>query len=246
MTYDTTVIKDPVGLHTLEVISKADRFNYWMFDQFRDHLKGEVLEIGSGIGNVSKLVIRDGHMITLSDYNRDYCQILKANFSTNKSVREVLQIDLLDAAFKDRFSSYKEKFDSIFLLNVIEHIPDDNLAIRNCSYLLKKGGHLVVLAPAYSWLYCNFDKELGHYKRYTLGSMTSLLNNHNFKIVKGSYFNFTGIAGWLVFGKLLRRKMLGNGEMSVFNKLVPLSKYFDKLIRNKIGLSIIVTGKKDT
>ena len=141
--------KDLVGLHTLEVIAKADRFNKWMYDQFKHQLKGEILEIGSGIGNISQLVIEEGCSITLSDYNDQYCESLRKKFSQYSNVRGVMRIDLLDPDFENKYSFYKEKFDSIFLLNVIEHIEDDLLAIKNCNYLLRAGGHLILLAPAY-------------------------------------------------------------------------------------------------
>jgi len=236
--------KDPVGLHTLEVISKADLFNKWMYDQFRHQLKSEILEIGSGIGNISKLVIEEDHFITLSDYNEEYCEKLKKQFTGNKNVREIIRIDLLHPDFENRYFSYKEKFDSIFLLNVIEHIKDDLLAVKNCNYLLKPGGHLILLAPAFSWLYSSFDKQLGHYRRYSLKSLSSLLEKNNFNLLSSSYFNFAGIGGWLIFGKLLHQKMLSKGEMSAFNKIVPIAKVIDKLFAKKIGLSIIVTGIK--
>ncbi len=236
--------KDPVGLHTLEVIAKADRFNRWMYDQFKHQLKGEILEIGSGIGNISKLVIKEGHVLTLSDYSEEYCEVLKKKFQGITNVKEITSIDLLHPDFKNKYSAYKDKFDSIFLLNVIEHIKDDDLAINNCQYLLKKKGHLILLAPAYPWLYASFDKQLGHCRRYSLRSLRGLLKKNNFNILSGSYFNFTGIAGWLVFGKILNQKMLSSGEMAAFNKIVPFAKIIDKIFAKKIGLSIIVTGIK--
>lgn len=239
-----TTIKDPVGLHTLEVIAKANHFNKWMYDQFREQLKGEVLEIGSGIGNISRLVIEEGHYITLADYNKEYCDTLEKKFSSTKNVREVLQVDLLDPDFENRFSAYKGKFDSLFLLNVIEHIENDLSAVKNCRHLLKPGGNLIVLAPAWSWLYCRLDKELGHHRRYSLKSMSSLLQKENFSILSGSYFNFAGMAGWFLFGKIFRKKMLGGGEMSAFNSIVPIAKFIDKLLGKNAGLSIIVTGIK--
>jgi len=162
----TLTSKDPVGLHTLEVIAKADRFNKWMYEQFKHQLKGEILEIGSGIGNISKLVIGEGHSITLSDYNEEYCESLKTEFSQNKNVREIISIDLLHRDFENKYACYKKKFDSIFLLNVIEHIEDDLMAVKNCSYLLTEKGHLILLAPAYAWLYSSFDKQLGHFRNY--------------------------------------------------------------------------------
>ncbi len=245
MNLNTTATKDPVGLHTLEVIAKADRFNRWMYDQFKHQLKGEVLEIGSGIGNISKLVIDEGHSITLSDYNEEYCENLKEKFSSLKNVSEIISIDLLHHDFENKYELYKNKFDSIFLLNVIEHIEDDQLAIKNCNYLLKSKGHLILLAPAYSWLYSSFDKQLGHYRRYSLLSLKKLLTKEKFNILSGSYFNFAGIGGWLLFGKILNKKMLSSGEMSAFNKIVPIAKFIDRLFGKKTGLSIIVTGIKN-
>ena len=244
MTVDTKEPNDPVGLHTLKVLAKAERFNRWMYDQIKHHLKGEILEIGSGIGNISKLVIESDHFITLSDYSKEYCDLLKENFSTNKNVRSLIQIDLLQPDFEKRFSAYKEKFDSIFLLNVIEHIEDDKLSIKNCKYLLKPGGHLILLAPAYSWLFGTFDKQLGHFRRYTIKTLSDLLEKQHFEISSGSYFNITGIAGWFLFGKIFRRRMLGKGEMSAFNSIVPFAKLTDRILAKKAGLSIIITGIK--
>lgn len=74
---DTISGYDPVGSHTLQVIAKAGKFNRWMYEQFSPLLKGEILEIGSGIGNISDLVIAEGRNITLSDYNKEYVDWLK-------------------------------------------------------------------------------------------------------------------------------------------------------------------------
>jgi len=242
---ESTSAKDLVGLHTLEVIAKADRFNQWMYGQFKHQLKGEILEIGSGIGNISQLVIEEGHTITLSDYNEEYCENLKRKFSQLSNVREVISIDLLDQNFEDKYSIYKEKFDSVFLLNVIEHIEDDEMAVKNCNYLLKSGGHLILLAPAYSWLYCTFDKQLGHFRRYSLKHLKGLLKNEGFSLLSGNYFNFTGIVGWFFFGKIMNKKMLSSGEMFAFNKIVPIAKIIDKLFGRSFGLSLIVSGIKN-
>ena len=236
--------KDPVGLQTLEAVSNADQFNKWMYDQFRGYLKGEVLEIGSGIGNISTFVISDKFSVTLSDYNEDYCTILRNKFVANPLVKDVLNIDLLADDFEIRYTAYKECFDSIFLLNVIEHINQDKKAVNNCRFLLKQNGHLILLAPAGPWLYTSFDKELGHHRRYTLRSLKALLNNNNFRIISGNHFNAIGIFGWLIYGKILKRKMLDKASMSAFDKIVPFAKFIDKLTLKKIGLSIIVTGVK--
>jgi 2-polyprenyl-3-methyl-5-hydroxy-6-metoxy-1,4-benzoquinol methylase len=234
---------DAAGSHTLQVIAKADKFNKWIYHSFSKHLHGEILEIGSGIGNISKYVIADKHRITLSDYNPEYFNWLKKYFTSYENVKEVLQIDLLHSDFMNKYGSSKEKYDCIILLNVIEHLQDDSMAIQNCLFLMKPGARLIVLAPAYQWLYCNLDKQLGHFRRYTLHSMIRLFLNYNIEISEKKYSNFLGICGWIVFGKILGKKLLG-GEVSVFNKSVPLAKMIDRIIINRAGLSVIVIGVK--
>ncbi|HRP56399.1 class I SAM-dependent methyltransferase [Agriterribacter sp.] len=236
--------KDPLGSKTLETISNASNFNQWMYAEIKPFLKGEILEIGSGIGNISRYVIADGFKITLSDFNPGYYQWLKEKFSDSQYVQNIMQIDLLHPDFQKKYSFLYEKFDSVFLLNVIEHIEDDITAVKNCKFLMKPNGHLVLLAPAYNWLYCRFDRELGHYRRYTLHSMKHILKCNGLHIHSGSYFNSAGITGWLFFGKIMNNKMIGNGEMSVFNRIVPIARILDKLTAKKIGLSVITSSIK--
>jgi SAM-dependent methyltransferase len=236
--------RDAAGSHTLQVISKANRFNKWMYDVFRKQLKGEVLEIGSGIGNISRLVLEDDLSLTLSDYNPEYFEWLKKEFSFAKNIKEIIQINLLHKNFQTEYSRFKENYDSIFLVNVIEHLEDDAKALENCRFILKPGGNLVVLAPAYQWLFCNFDKKLGHFRRYTLDSLSEVIRKNDLTITKKQYFNFAGIAGWLLFGKMLNHKLISKGEMNTFNRFVPLAKWIDKFIANKAGLSIILTAQK--
>jgi hypothetical protein len=80
------------------------------------------------------------------------------------------------------------------------------------------------LAPAYPNLYCRLDKELGHYRRYTIKKMRVILEKENFSILEMKYFNFFGIWGWLFTGKILRRKKISINEMVAFNNLVPLAR----------------------
>lgn len=236
--------KDAAGSHTLQVISRASHFNKWMYESFRNQLKGNVLEIGSGIGNISRLAMNDDFSLTLSDYNPEYLEWLKKEFSGAKKVKEILQIDLLHKRFEVEYNRLHESYDSIFMLNVIEHLEDDAGAIEHCLFMLKPGGHLVILTPAYQWLYCNFDKELGHYRRYTVEYLVTLLQKKEMTVIQKQYFNFAGIAGWLFFGKLLNRKLIGSGEMNLFDNLVPVAKWLDKFFSGKAGLSIIITAQK--
>ena len=240
---DHTSVNDPVGAQVLETIAKAGSFNQWMYGRIRPFLKGRILEIGSGIGNISAFAVEEGLTITLSDINTDYQDYLRQKFSVSHNVEGILTIDLQDPNFKTTYHQLEEKFDSIFLLNVIEHLEDDKQAVENCHFLLKKEGNLVLLAPAYAFLYCRFDRELGHFRRYTKRSLSAIFEKNSFVIISKKYFNAAGIAGWFVFGKLFNKKKIG-GEMLVFNKLTPFFKLADRIVFDKIGLSVIIAARK--
>ena len=118
------------------------------------------------------------------------------------------------------------------------------MAVSNCKYMLKQGGKLILLAPAYNFLYCDLDKNLGHYRRYTTRSLAGLLKKNQMAIIEKNIFNLAGIAGWFIWGKLFRKQQLQPGSMGIFNKAVPFIRLADRLILRKTGLSAIATGKK--
>jgi SAM-dependent methyltransferase len=235
---------DPVGANTLQVIASAKDFNQWMYQVIKPFIKGRVLEIGSGIGNISSLLVLHHQKVTLSDINADYCNYLQAKFSQHPSLENITSLDLVIPGFPEKYKDLLNSFDTIILLNVIEHIEDHNRAIQNACSLLSKNGVLIVLAPAYQTLYCPLDKGLGHFRRYTKKSMKLLLTSNGFGVASWTYFNCVGIAGWVIFGKILRRKALEAGEVNLYEFLVPLNKIIDKIMHKITGLSIICVGQK--
>jgi len=235
---------DLIGTETLNHISEAGAFNKWMYSVISPSLKGKILEIGSGIGNISDFLLNDKDPVTLSDLRSEYCEYLSKHFMNRQSLASVEQIDLADSDFENKYSSILNSFDTVFALNVIEHIENDSLAIQNCRKLLKEGGNLLILVPSYQWLYCRFDKELGHFRRYNRKSLLMLLKSNGFNVLDLFNFNAAGVFGWLLFGKLLNHKQIGQNQMQLYNNLVFLFILTDKLLFRRTGLSIIIIGRK--
>lgn len=235
---------DSVGEETLEAIGKADRFNNWMYQTIRPWCKGRTLEIGSGAGNMSKYFINDGFEIMLTDIRDSYCRKLEDQFTGNQNLLGVKNIDLADPEFDKKHKQIFSSFDTVFALNVVEHIKDDQLAVENSRKLLKNGGHLIILVPSYKAFYNQFDVSLGHYRRYTVKSLRRVFTNADFKILHQQYFNFIGLFGWFFSGRILRKDIIPKGQVRIFNALVPGFKIIDKLIFSSSGLSTIVVGKK--
>lgn len=230
---------DLEGLETLSVIEKANKFNKWMYETIKPYSKGRILEIGCGIGNISEFFINDNFDIVLSDLRDNYIEIVK-----NKFTNEVIKIDLVDVDFDTKHKDLIGTFDTVFALNVVEHIKDDHKAIENCKKLLKNQGHLIILVPAYQTLFNNFDVELEHYRRYTQKSLKQLIKANQLNIIKTFSFNVIGILGWFVSGSILKKKTIPEGQMGLFNTLVPVFKLADILTLKKIGLSVICISVK--
>jgi SAM-dependent methyltransferase len=228
---------DKEGFETLTTLATADNFNKWMFDTIRPFIKGRVLEAGSGIGNISGLLLNMGNPVCLSDLSQPYGDLLRKKFTGHPHLSDILDMDLADPLFDEKFASRFETFDTIIALNVIEHIKEDGHAVANCKKLLKPGGCLIVLVPAYQLLYNRFDKELGHYRRYSKKAMQRLISPH-LSIVRCRCFNLAGIAGWFVSGTILRKRIIPSSQMNIFNALVPLFRTLDKMVFHRLGLSV--------
>ena len=233
---------DSEGLSVLDVISSADKFNNWMYETIVPFCTGTVLEIGSGVGNISQHFIRDNKNIFLSDIRLNYRNIIRAKFGLDDT--KVIDIDITHLDFSNKYREILGKFDSVFCLNVVEHLKDDNLSIENMIKLLKNGGQLTVLVPAHQCLYNKFDVNLEHYRRYNKKTILKLMSKHG-SLIKVFYFNSIGILGWFVSGKLLKNNSIQKGEMKLYNYLVPFIKIFDRFTFNRIGLSVVCVIKKN-
>jgi len=232
---------DREGLDILLAISSADKFNKWTYQAINPFCKGKILEIGSGVGNISQFFVKENKPIFLSDIRPNYRELLKSKFMLDDD--HVLNIDIAHPNFSNQNPEILGEFDTIICLNVVEHIEDDNLAIENMLKLLKKEGHLIVLVPAFQSIFNGIDIILEHYRRYNKKTIKKLMLNHG-TLIKSFYFNSMGVLAWFIFGKLLKSKTIPEGEMKIYNYLVPIIKLIDKLVLQKVGLSIVCVIKK--
>jgi SAM-dependent methyltransferase len=215
-----------------------------MYSAISTYLHGRILEIGSGLGNISYFLLEDKQNVTLSDLRPEYCNYLSLHFKDKKSLEQVVEIDIAAKDFDSAYSHLLGTFDSLFALNVIEHIKDDSIAILNCKKLLKEQGNIIILVPSYQWLYCRFDRELGHFRRYSRNSLLNLLTANGLKVDNLFSFNAAGVAGWFLFGKLLNKKQIGEGKMKLYDNFVSPFRLIDKILLRKFGLSLIITARK--
>lgn len=233
------------GHSTLDKLSKANRINAWIYKTIKPRLNGRIIEIGSGIGNISSFIAEDGHQLMITEANENYLEILNKKFDQAKFNTEILHLNLVDPEFDLKFQQLFKSFDTVIAINVMEHIVDDLNAFENAQKLLKQHGRFIVLVPNSESLFNKLDQSLGHIRRYDKTRIHSILNQIGMHQDEFFYFNTIGVVGWWISGNLFRHQTIPQFLVNVFECLIPYTSWLDKLFRNHFGLSIIVVGSRE-
>lgn len=212
------------------------RYNRWMFERLRRWIGRSVLEIGSGIGNLSAFLV-DRDRLVLTDTREEYLSRLRQRFAGRPNV-SVARLYLPD---EDRAVA-GQRFDTVICLNVLEHVDDDISALHAIRRLLGPGGRLVLLVPALQALYGTIDRALGHHRRYNRDGLADLLRATGYTLAHIEYFNLAGIPGWWWAGRVLRRETIPGGSLKLYDALVPLFR-LERFIPWRVGQSLIAIGE---
>jgi SAM-dependent methyltransferase len=229
--------EDEYGSHILHRLEGAPRLNQWMAEAIAPYVGARVLEIGAGIGNITTwLIPRDRYVAT--DLNPHYVDYLR-NFGLGKPYIEVGRLDLEDVA---GFERYRGQFDTVICLNVLEHVRDPVLALRNMRSALVEGGRVVLYVPQSQSLYGTLDEVLGHRCRYGLEALKSELAQAGLNLETSRQFNRLGRPGWWLNAKVLKRRHFGRMQLKLFNLLAPLLKRIDRFLPGP-GLGLIASAR---
>lgn len=224
-------------LASLNDLSEAVNYNRWIFRLIEPYLGARVLDVGCGTGNFIEYL--SGRKILGLDVNSTYLSIARRKFKNNKDV-QFAQFDL-GKSFK-KFKKFKP--DTVICVNVLEHVKDDEKLIRECSSLLPPNGKLIFFTPAIPSLFGEMDRTYGHFRRYTRKELSEKMKKNGVAVDRCEYLNVSGILGWWLNGKVLKRKRIPRAQMlfydKVFNYVVAVERVFPKLL----GLSVFFVGHK--
>jgi SAM-dependent methyltransferase len=218
----------------LDRLGVAKRFNAWVFSRFRRHLGRNVLEVGCGSGNFTTLIAAEGYAVTGCDLHAPYVEIARDRLEAYPRAR-VVCADATQAEFDGGY-------DTVVLLDVLEHIEDDVGFLTRLRATLRPGGRIILKVPAYQWLFCGMDAAIGHYRRYDRTSLRETLRAGGFDVVEQRYFNVFAVLGWFLNGKLLKRTTPPAEQLAAFERLVPFFRFFEAATRIPAGISLIAVG----
>jgi glycosyltransferase involved in cell wall biosynthesis len=236
--WDTQFTEHP-GFYVLSVVTRARRYNRWILKQVQRFIGRRVLEAGSGIGNLSSLLLQRERLV-LADSDPAYVTALCHRYGERCNVR----VDLADLSRPEPYAEWRaEQLDTILSANVLEHLERDTAALERFHDLLTPGGHCIAIVPAGQWLYTVLDHELGHFRRYGRNELIQKMTTAGFEVVYTRQFSKLGSIGWAIAGRLFRVRGLSPRQMRWYDRLLPLIRLFDYVLPLP-GMSLLIVGRK--
>jgi len=227
------------GGHTLEALTAAPRFNAWMADTIRPFAGETVLELGAGIGNLTRLLLPKRKRYIATDIDHEHLARLSARFS----YRPGFESRVCDLAEDRGFAGLQASVDTVICLNVLEHVEDDASGLANIHSALKSGGRAIVLVPHDQRIFGTLDTALGHHRRYSREELRQKMERAGFVIEKMIEFNRVSRYPWWFSGRVLKREALSPGQLRLFDRLVWLWKRIDGSLPWP-PVSLIAVGRK--
>lgn len=226
----------------LERLGTARHFFDWVLDEFGPYLRGSVLEVGAGLGTITRLLADrypELRLVALEPAGNMFTELSSfAAVSPRVTARQATLADYLQGG--DR------RFDAVMYLNVLEHIEDDAAELRLAAEALRPGGAMLVFGPAMEVLYSELDHRAGHYRRYDTDGLRRLIEQAGLQPVYIRYFDVLGVLPYLVVYRLLRRDAISGGSMWAYDRvLIPLSRVVQKAVpAPPLGKNVIAVAVK--
>jgi SAM-dependent methyltransferase len=220
---------------SLEDSSGADQRRYRAFQMslIEPHCGTSVLEVGAGLGEfASAFHGLERHVVT--DVDPDAVAAMAQRFAGRPEV-EARVLDLAEGPIE-----LGNPVSTIVAINVLEHLADDIGALETLAGMTQSGGRIVLWVPAYMRLYGDFDRAVGHLRRYTPRTMAAAIRNAGLEPELVRPVNFLGgIAWWAT----VRRGGVGTPDPRLVRAydrfVVPVTRAVESRVTPPFGQSVL-------
>lgn len=227
------------GNEALNLMNEALNYNNFLFSLIENVLKtktqNKVLDFGAGLGIFAKMLKKNMHntIVDCVEIDETYSENLKKDGFVVYN-----DITMINA---------KEQYDVIYSFNVLEHIKNDVEILENIKQKLVKNGQLILYVPAYQILYSNFDKKLGHKRRYSKRDLVRKIKNVGFKIKKVEYVDTLGFLSAAMFKIFINSDNLNKNTLKFYDKYIfPISFFLDKIgFKHLFGKNILIIAQQE-
>ena len=212
------------------------RYRRYQYDLIAPHCGRTILEVGAGLGEFAEQ-FGDVDRLVLTDVDPGAVDLMARRFAGRPEV-QTRTLALGVAPELD------EPVASVVAINVLEHIEDDAGALRSLATAVQPGGSIVLWVPGYQQLYGEFDRKVGHVRRYTPSTLASAVRRAGLDVELVKPVNLLGgIAWWLT----VRRGGSTSPDsklVAVFDRfVVPVTRALERVMRPPFGQSVLCVAR---
>jgi SAM-dependent methyltransferase len=219
-----------------ELDSNVPNYNEWVRCLVAPAATGKVLELGAGMGTFSLALLQTAdHVVAVEPSDRGSIALIAATEHNGR----VTPVHGYASDAKDL-----GPFDGAVMSNVLEHIEDDEGTLRELLGMVRPGGMVAVYSPAFELLMSDFDRAIGHVRRYRKAGLVGTFERAGFEISEARYVNMPGFFAWLLVSRLLRKRPTDSALSRVYDRrVVPVARWIETHVRPPFGQSVLVIGR---
>jgi SAM-dependent methyltransferase len=225
-----------VQAEVLEGLATAVNHRRWFVELAIPHLGDNPIEVGSGLGDYALEWAPHFRHFTATEADPERLVLLKERLEgiPSVSVRELL-LPCEDGGDFTGAVSY----------NVLEHIVDHVGALRSMGQLVRPGGAVVIIVPAFMFAMSPVDIATGHVRRYTKKTLAQAMIDAGLEVEQIHYANALGLLGYYTATSVFRMAPKEGPMVKVYDKVVlPLTKAVEKKIRPPFGQSVFAVARR--
>ena len=233
----------------LETLAGLKNYHGWILDEIRPYLGPRVVEIGGGIGTFAKLLV-DAHLLPhpatrLEVFEPASAFCLQLQDELHHAYPDLIRAGRLIVTGK-LFQPSPDQCDTVIMINVLEHIQDDQASARAVHEALSPGGTFIVYSPALPWLFSRHDKLVGHYRRYAMQPLRQLLEKAGLTVVTAKYMDGLGVLPWYLLNVIGGSTSINPRLARLYDRwFVPITRWMEGRGGPCIGKNILMVGRKE-
>ena len=219
-----------------ELDANVPNYNEWLRTLIAPAAKGKVIELGAGMGTFSLALLETAeHVVAVEPSDRGSVALIA-------STRDNARVTPVHGYATD--AAGLGPFDGAVMSNVLEHIEDDEGTLRELFAMVRPGGLVAVYSPAFELLMSDFDRAIGHVRRYRKRELTKKFEHAGFEIAEARYVNLPGFFAWLLVSRLLRKRPTDSALSRIYDRrVVPVTRWIERRVRPPFGQSVLVIGR---
>lgn len=252
--HHTSINTSPRGQATMSpAMARMEAYPAYLLRQVNTALGNRVWEIGVGNGQAARSLLQQGRSVLGTDIDdeclNDLRERMLAEPSDEGTRLSLAHCDLEDPGTMAPLRSFLA--DSVVCFNVLEHISDDQRALRAIRETVAPDAKLGIIVPAHHRLFGRMDREAGHYRRYSRSTLREALMGSGWNVQSCRYINALGAAGWWYHNRWRRTAGLGdeqvNHQMLAADRWLPqVASWTDPWFGRWFGLSVVAIATTST